>query len=170
MAWVALQKAGLRGGADPAAPAISEWPNSRDLLEAVQLLVGAGSSMWAAGNPGAMYVVHTAAQRGDLALVQHLVQELQHLGCRLDAATVEYAAQGGCEALLEGLVGEYPQHLGGASPVCPCGHGKPAGLPDGPAAAGRAVGCGLHGGAGSEGGVLGAGAALAGGAGGADGQ
>ncbi len=64
--------------------------------------------MWAAGNPGAMYVVHTAAQRGDLALVQYLVQELQHLGCQVEAETLEYAAQGGCEALLEWLVKEHP--------------------------------------------------------------
>lgn len=87
----------------------------------MQLLVGAGSGMWAAGNPGAMYVVHTAAQRGDLALVQYVLHELQHLGCQVDAATLEYAAQGGCEMLLEWLVREHPARccLEGASPYVP---------------------------------------------------
>ncbi len=41
--------------------------------------MGEGCRRGPAGNPGAMYcVVHTAAQRGDLAQVRYLVQELQH--------------------------------------------------------------------------------------------
>ncbi len=93
---------------------IRDWPDgqaahSRDLLEAVQLLVGAGSSMWAADADEGAQAVRAAAKRGDLALVQYLLHELPHLGCRLDGKVLECAAAGGCEALLEWLAsGQLP--------------------------------------------------------------
>ncbi len=93
---------------------IRDWPNGkaahrRDLLEAVQLLVGAGSSMWVADAHEGAQAVHAAAKRGDLHLVRYLLHELPHLGCRLDDKVLESAAEGGCEALLEWLV---EQHSG----------------------------------------------------------
>ncbi len=83
---------------------IRAWPrnkatNSYDLLEGLQLLVGMGMFDWNRG-PGAD-VLSAAAARGDLDLVQYLLQLLP--GVQLGAWTVAAAAQGGCEVLLEWL-------------------------------------------------------------------
>ncbi len=86
------------------------WPSdtpahSRDLLQAVQLLMGeAGCAGWEARD-----VVILAAHRGDLALVQYLLQ--QRPGFRPGWEVLVAAAQGGCEALLEWLVMEHPSCL-----------------------------------------------------------
>ncbi len=101
--------------------AIENWPKNtagdeRDLLEVVQLLVGtAGYQEWDASEAAC-----AAAARGNLALVQYLLQQkpVQSLG-----GLVHAAASGGCEALLEWLV-EQPGCLeslggGGGSPYIP---------------------------------------------------
>ncbi len=88
------------------------WPSdtsahSRDLLEVVQLLVGeAGCREWDAGE-----VVALAARRGELALVQYLLQQTP--GYRPGWEVLVAAAQGGCEALLEWLVEQHPGCLEG---------------------------------------------------------
>ncbi len=76
------------------------WPketaaHSRDLREALQLLVGAGCD-WHS------YLHCYAAAQGDLALAQYLQQQCPDW--RPDGNVVAPAAQGGCEALLEWLV------------------------------------------------------------------
>ncbi len=97
------------------------WPQgrtaatSRELLQAVQLLVGeAGWRGW--GTTGD--AVAMAARRGDLALVQYLLQ--QRPGYQPDWSVEVAAAGGGCEALLEWLVEQHPGWLaaqpGGTSP------------------------------------------------------
>ncbi len=102
--WLALEAgvsaAGLQGGEMDYL--IARWrkgssADSRDLLEAVQLLVGAGYRGW-----DAKYSIDSAIARGDLALVQYLLQ--QQPGYQLDGRVVEKAAKAGCEALLEWLV------------------------------------------------------------------
>ncbi len=93
------------------------WPedtpaHSRDLLEAVQLLVDtAGHCV-----PPADYkaAVTAAARRGDMALVQYLLQQQQqqrlaaHSCYQPDGELLTAAAEGGCEALLEWLVEQHP--------------------------------------------------------------
>ncbi len=89
------------------------WPNdtaahSGGLLQAVQLLVGeAGCRDW-----DAEVVLCTAARRGDLALVQYLLQQAPEYvpGGELLVA----ASEGGCEALLEWLVEQHPGCMEGA--------------------------------------------------------
>ncbi len=85
---------------------LSYWPCStaagiRDLVAAVQLLVagGAGRRGW-----DATTVLQLAAARGDLALVQYLLQ--QPPGYRPGGPVLLAAAEAGCEALLEWLVGQ----------------------------------------------------------------
>ncbi len=93
--------------------------SSRDLLEAVQLLVGeAGWSGWDADDDeeDADFRFHRnplcgAAARGDLALVQYLLQ--QRPGYLVDGRALVAAAWGGCEALLEWLVEQHPGCLAG---------------------------------------------------------
>ncbi len=85
---------------------ISLWSDckpdhSRDLLEAVQLLVGAGCTGW-----GADTTLAAAARRGDLALVQYLLQ--QRPAHRPSGSVFMAATSGGCEALLEWLAVQYP--------------------------------------------------------------
>ncbi len=84
---------------------ITFWPNgtpahSRDLLEAVQLLAGAGFSDWGRDHAGAD-LIRSAAQRGDLDVVLYL----QRQGAPLDPEIylIELAAGAGCVALLEFL-------------------------------------------------------------------
>ncbi len=90
---------------------IHVWPrltaaDSRGLLEAVQLLAGAGYSDWPLGNEPAKAMVSTAAERGDLAVVQYLLQRMP--GLRLDGCVLTAAAKGGCEALVEWLAEQHP--------------------------------------------------------------
>ncbi len=79
------------------------WPedslaHSRDLLEAVQLVVGAGFSNWE-DRPNASLA--SAAYRGDLALAQYLLQ--QNALYHPSFATMRAATKAGCEPLLEFL-------------------------------------------------------------------
>ncbi len=91
----------------------SSAADSRDLLEAVQLLVGtAGFEGW-----DAKLAVRSAIARGDLALVRYLLQ--QQPGYQLDGKAVEGAAKAGCEALLEWLVEQQPRCLAGPWVVSP---------------------------------------------------
>ncbi len=105
---------------------LGAWPcttpaDSRDLLEAVQLLVGAGVDGVAVagvdaddaededlGGWGEEIAAHMALsgalQRGDLALVQYLQEQQQLVPLLPGPDDVETAAQAGCEALLEWLV------------------------------------------------------------------
>ncbi len=80
---------------------ILNWPSntpahSRDLLEAVQLLTGAGFSDWGGEN-----LTKCAIGRGELDLVRYLMQQ----GAPLDPdlSTIEAAAGAGCVPLLEFL-------------------------------------------------------------------
>ncbi len=82
---------------------VRHWPNgtpgqSRDLLEAVQLVVGvAGCRDWDAEE-----AISEAATRGDWALAQYLVHQQPRV--QLGTEAVDAAARGGCEVLLEWLV------------------------------------------------------------------
>ncbi len=88
------------------------WPrdtpaHNRDLLKAVQLLVGeAGCRDWSAEG-----VLCEAAARGDLVLAQYLLQQLP--GYQPGGKFLAAAAEGGCEALLEWLVEQHPSCLEG---------------------------------------------------------
>ncbi len=83
------------------------WPNdtpadSRDLLEAVQVLVGeAGCKGW-----DARMALISAAPRGELALVQYLLRQTP--GCQPGWDLIMGSADSGCEALLEWLVQQHP--------------------------------------------------------------
>ncbi len=96
---------------------ILEWPwdapsHSRDLLQAVQLLVGqVGCTDWGVQQRQAERVVYAAARRGDLALVQYLLQQLP--GYQPGGKVLAAAAVGGCEALLEWLVEQHPGCMAG---------------------------------------------------------
>ncbi len=93
------------------------WPwdaptHSRDLLQAVQLLVGqVGCTDWVVQQWQTEQLVCAAARRGDLALVQYLLQQLP--GYRPGREVLAAAAEGGCEALLEWLVEQHPGCLAG---------------------------------------------------------
>ncbi len=107
--WLA-REAGVSAAGLELLAVVSSWPSvapkdSRDLLEAVQVLVGeAGCREWDTEG-----VVQAAARRGDLALVQYL---LQQPGCQLpDWSMFVAAAETGCEALLEWLAAEHPSCL-----------------------------------------------------------
>ncbi len=86
---------------------IENWPqvstaSSRDLLQAVQLLVEeAGCTDWVTKD-----AVYAAADRGDLALVRYLLQQRPQLVYQPDGDTAEAAVKAGCEALLEWLAGQ----------------------------------------------------------------
>ncbi len=92
---------------------VRDWPSrtpadSRDLLEAVQLLVGEckldeGNEL---SDVNAMLTLDAAAGRGELALLQYLLQ--QRPGFPPNWEIVGAAARGGCEALLEWLVEQHP--------------------------------------------------------------
>ncbi len=76
--------------------------HSRGLVQAVQLLVvEAGCNGW-----DAKEVFTAAAERGDLALVQYLLQQTPEY--RPGWEVLVAAAEGGCEALLEWLVEQHP--------------------------------------------------------------
>ncbi len=108
------------------------WPsrtaaNSRDLLEAVQLLLDkAGCLNWTTGDAEVRYdddgvahvtqVLYATAERGDLALLQYLLQALEPLGCQLDGGILDSAAKGGSRPVMEWLVAEQPGCLEGACP------------------------------------------------------
>ncbi len=130
--WLA-QEAGVSAEGLHLASVIYLWPectaaHSRDLLEAVHLLVGvAGCRGWDAG-----VVLSNAAERGDLALVQYLQEQQQQKQEQQqprqqqgqgpqeeqhgqhppvawpDGTTVQDASYAGCEALLEWLVERHP--------------------------------------------------------------
>ncbi len=99
--WLA-NEAGVSAGGLYLPLFIGLWPNSRpqdsrDLLEAVQLLVGEAGCT----DRNAKDVVCTAAERGDLALVHYLLQQLP--GYQPSEDVLAVATHGGCEALLEWL-------------------------------------------------------------------
>ncbi len=98
--WLALE-AGVSAAGCNLGPMVAQWPcstqaDSRDLLEAVQLLVGAGCWETYAKRDA----IAVAARRGDLALVQYLHRWLPG---RLSVGQYQWAeaVSGGCEALLE---------------------------------------------------------------------
>ncbi len=109
----------------------SRWPrgtpaHSRDLLKAVQLLMTKGGHRL----PYITYkpALATAANRGDVALVQYLLQQQQQLRngqpeFQPDWEFLTAAAESGCEALLEWLVKEHPGCLEVAG-----SHGTPYGF------------------------------------------
>ncbi len=83
---------------------IAGWPRAtpahgRDLLEAMQLLAGAGFSDWGGDRQG--FTIGLAVANGNLDLVLYLQQQ----GVPLDPnlALIEAAAHAGCEPLLEFL-------------------------------------------------------------------
>ncbi len=89
------------------------WPDatpaqSRDLLQAVQLLVGeVGRRGWGVQSSlPTRRAVCAAAARGDLALVQYLLK--QGPGYQPGGKVLATAAEGGCEALLEWLAEQHP--------------------------------------------------------------
>ncbi len=92
---------------------VTDWPRgptaatSRELLQVVRLLLGAAGAQAWRSTAG---VVKAAAVRGDLALVQYLLQQLQQQRPRRrpDWGVGMAAAQGGCEALLEWLAEQHP--------------------------------------------------------------
>ncbi len=114
--WLARQ---VRGGpsTEDLIFLISVWPcvtplHSRDLLQAVQLLVGqVGCTDWGVQQWQAERVVCSAARRGELALVQYLLQQLP--GYQPGGEVLTAAAEGGCGALLDWLVEQHPGCLAG---------------------------------------------------------
>ncbi len=82
--------------------------DSRDLLEAAQLMVGAGFDTWDVG-----HAVAIAAGRGSMALVQYLLQQRPQHVYRADWKAVAAGAAGGCEELLEWLVEQLPGGVDG---------------------------------------------------------
>ncbi len=111
------------------------WPrkspkDSRDLLQAVQLLVEqAGFCDWEGFFESAHW--REVVRRGDLALLQYLL--LQRPGYGLGGGALEDATEAGCEPLLEWLVEQHPGCLFGpwkkSSPHCKAaGHGDRATL------------------------------------------
>ncbi len=78
---------------------------NRELLEAVQLLVGAGAG---ARSGDVMRAILCAAERGNLPIVHDLAQHMeQQLGCQPDwHRAMQVAVESGCEALLEWLAGK----------------------------------------------------------------
>ncbi len=93
---------------------IVSWPrdtpaHSRDLLEAVQLLVDvAGHCVPPTDYKAALTA---AAARGELPLVQYLLQQqllVARSGYQPDGELLTAAAEGGCEALLEWLAEQHP--------------------------------------------------------------
>ncbi len=102
ISWLA-REAGVSAAGVHAYDVLRPWPkdtsaHSRGLLEAMQLLVGAGCCLAELDN----FVYYIAATRGDLGLVQYLQQ--QRPGWRPDGDLVVAAATAGGEALLEWLV------------------------------------------------------------------
>ncbi len=115
--WLACE-AGVPAEGLPLSMVVEPWPNgptaatSRELLQAVQLLVG---EVGAQACNHAARLVAAAARRGELALMQYLLQQRPRY--RPDWAVVLAAAEGGCEALLEWLVGGCLKvHRGSSSP------------------------------------------------------
>ncbi len=119
--WLVQQVGVAVGGWYELQGLIQGWPSNapadgQDLLEAVQVVVGAGTQGWGVCRAGAFWVLNTAAKRGDLPLVQHLVQ---HLGCVPNEQTLRAAARGGCVPLVEWLVDRWPGMLGTSPPNSP---------------------------------------------------
>ncbi len=116
---------------------ILRWPSgtaakARDLLQAVDLMVGAGYSDWGMAHEPAVW--GKIIRRGDLALVQYLLQQQQTQQQQLQqhqeqqqeqwsaAGLLSVAAEAGCKALLEWLV-EQPGCMEGVGPAsCPYLH------------------------------------------------
>ncbi len=87
--------------------------HSRELLEAVQLLVG--EAVRRGARVGYRAALATAAERGDVALVRYLLQQQRLTGWPQYQPGWDFlvlAAKAGCEALLEWLVEENPGCLG----------------------------------------------------------
>ncbi len=111
--WLALEAGVSAAGAD-LCEVVNQWPcrtlaDSRDLLEALQLMEGAGCGWW---DPA--HALDVAATRGDLALVQYLhrQQPTEVAQARFLAAAVS----GGCEALLEWMAEQPGWHDNRYSP------------------------------------------------------
>ncbi len=104
--WLALE-AGVSAAGCCLRTVVDLWPrntqaDSRDLLEAVQLVVGAGWHRW--DTHEVQKAVAVAARRGDLALVQYLHR--QQPGQMPVGQCQAAAVSGGCEALLEWMAGQ----------------------------------------------------------------
>ncbi len=104
--WLALETkvSAARCTCEALQSLIFGWPrvtpaHSRDLLEAVQLLTGAGFSNW-----GGTRLTEVAAGRGELDLVRFLAEQGAPLNP--DMGIVAAAADAGCEALLELLTAQ----------------------------------------------------------------
>ncbi len=122
--WLACHTEGPIGCALDALVLNWRWDtpaHSRELLEAVQLLVGEAGRRGVRADYG--IALDTAAERGDLALVRYLLQQQRLVGQPAYQPDWEFlmsaAAKGGCEALLEWLAEEHPACLGlvGARPT-----------------------------------------------------
>ncbi len=107
--WLALE-AGVSAAGCKLSWVVELWPcdtqaHSRDLLEAVRLVVGAGCCAIPLRRYDSLYAgqdaIAVAAERGDLALAQYLHR--QHLGQMPVGQYLTAAVRGGCEALLEWL-------------------------------------------------------------------
>ncbi len=119
--WLA-REAGVSAAGVPLWDVLKWWPrdtlaNSRDLLEAVQLMQDAGCHA-RGGDPD--YVLLSAAARGDVSLVQHLAEQQEGYQPNW-TGILPAAAEGGCEALLDWLAEAHPccreyKNLGAASP------------------------------------------------------
>ncbi len=103
--WLALEGRLSAASCDPSS-VVGPWPrntqaHSRDLLEAVQLLFGAGCII---DTYAKQYAIAVAGRRGDLALVQYLHRRLPRW-----LLTLQYepaAMLGGCQAMLEWMTGQ----------------------------------------------------------------
>ncbi len=105
--WLAREaRVPWRWGSRAACRLFERWPrrtpaDAAGLLEAVKALAeGAGRCGGKLPEGAAEDLVDYAAQRGDLQLVRCMVEEC---GWEVDGETFEWAAEGGCEALLEWL-------------------------------------------------------------------
>ncbi len=105
------------------------WPSGtaardRELLQAVQLMAGAGYSDWRILKHPEVW--SHIAKRGDLALVQYLKQQQpqqqQQQQQWSTAGLLSGAAGAGCEALLEWLVEQHEGCLEGLGASCPYLH------------------------------------------------
>ncbi len=114
--WLA-RKGSCRPSTDDLINLIVVWPcdapsHSRDLLQAVQLLVGqVGCTDWGVQQRPKEGVVWAAARKGELALVQYLLQQLP--GYQPGGKILVDAAEGGCGVLLGWLVEQHPGRLAG---------------------------------------------------------
>ncbi len=109
MVWWLAQEAGVSAAGLDLGRFIGLWQGcSWHLLQVVEFVVEeTGCRDW-----GATATLCTAARRGDLALVQYLLQQTP--GYKPGWEVLVAAAEGGCEALLEWLVEQHPICMEGA--------------------------------------------------------